>query len=405
MSYFKHHPAPAYAEWTIDQIRDQVDPSLVPRTDRVLGCGVFGCTMETPDPDWICKVTIDGSEAFLARALERIGLLAGVCRYLEPLHVDPPGGRIWVLWRSRVEMPTLQEVQRELRRGEPDWTEMRWSKLDEIKEAKQEPAPGPRKSKRGLSETEHDEVDLWWKHVDQLEAEWEHERGTDAYPILEALTQDGLGLAGALAGESADGSMDDFVRKLIDTSRAVLPRFAPSEVMHHWRYGDDSESLGYERAAFRLLGYGWQLGRLQDTVLVPELARGLRALYDAGVLMADLNDDNIAQLGGVWTLFDGGFCLPTSTDWVELWNQVGVVPSRWWNYSRWEPFATLGEPGIYAEGDDQDVVADAARMVERHGLRADQQGDSLVVSGFRSWDDAGKFVKLLRDMKLRAAVR
>ena len=355
--------APGWARWAIEQARPKivatVGPALLPSSWEVLGCGVFGCTMETSDSAWICKVTLDGTEAFLAGALERIGgAHPGLCPYLEPIRLESEAGPVWILWRARVEMPTLEDFK-EPYEGLPDYSELKYSRFDELagkKSAHKHVGNDPlirRSLQSKLPEEDGDEFGAWWDEVEAMKLADEKARGIDFEDILSEMTSCGLAVASYLKVRSLEGAgIGEFIDEVGRGVVEYADDFSPHQSMHYWHYGRDGESGGLHTAALRLLGYRFQLQRLQGNALVAELASTLGELTRRGILLCDLNRDNIARLGGVWTLFDGGFCVPISDGWVPLWNRVKPNLSHWWSNKGWEPLEGLvsSDPDLPPQG-------------------------------------------------------
>jgi hypothetical protein len=70
-----------------------------------LGCGAYGCVLETDDPDVVLKITTDASEAeFASKVLPRMpaAAQAGVVRYLNTTKLDSKHERrpLYALWRE-----------------------------------------------------------------------------------------------------------------------------------------------------------------------------------------------------------------------------------------------------------------------------------------------------------------
>lgn len=326
--------APGWARWAIETARPEIIAAhgrdKLPTSWDVLGCGVFGCTMNVGDPRWVCKVTVDGTEAFLADVLrERFdGHLPGLCEYLEPIRLDSDAGPVWILWRSRVEMPTLEAELHRIGSALPNYSDLAWDCYDATKDQ-------PKEVRSAAFRTCHEQADAQ-RTTDYLRT------GYDAKETVHELTNCGLSVAGWMRTLTVDGMPErTFVNDLQQAARRAVSSFSPKhKTSWGWTYGD-AELTGIESAAVRLLGYGFQLDRLRGNVLVPELAASLARLFDAGVLLCDLNSDNFARLDGVWTLFDGGFCVPTHERWLPTWERVRPNLWHWWSNKGWEPLEGL----------------------------------------------------------------
>lgn len=313
---------PPWVEWAIEQARPRIEAlhgaKALPSSYEVLGCGVFGCVMRTQTDGVVCKVTLDGSEAFFARAQAKLGLyLPGVCRYLEPLRVDSQAGPIWILWREQIEPPSYAQFYWDAPnfQGEDDQT------FDAILRIKDKQA------RRAAFEK-----------LDEDRARWQREQGTDAYEVLDELKNAGLAVSSRFAWYLAN--VDDrpamFARELLGKMRQAETMFEPRKSGAYWLYAkkrvEDDHILD---AALDLLAYKWHLARLAASSMTV-LADALSKYLDEGLLLADVQPDNIARIGQTWTLFDAGFTIPIATRWNALWLDEKVEAGRWWSDDRWK---------------------------------------------------------------------
>jgi hypothetical protein len=71
-----------------------------------LGCGHYGCVMPTSDPDIVCKLTTDATEAaFIARAMT-MDSVEGIVKYHDIYAIDGAthkGRQLFITWRSAAD--------------------------------------------------------------------------------------------------------------------------------------------------------------------------------------------------------------------------------------------------------------------------------------------------------------
>lgn len=293
-------------------------PALLPAGPEMLGCGSFGCVFETLDPMWVCKVSIDGSEAFFARAQQRLGRAPpGVCEYLEPLRVRSAAGPIWIMWRRAVTMPTfdvwMSKNCRPPRDIEDKWFEM------ELEGEKQ------------------------WQRSMRLQKQWRLHRGCDAKAAIEEIQQCGLAIAFTFETYVQEiGQPADFANDLRNRRRLAEQQFEPKPGMAgSWSYAPQYPDDPMLRAALRLLGLRWHLSRMKAHKLIGPLARAMQAYLDAGLVVSDAQPDNVALVDGVWSVFDAGLSVPIHPRWDELWMDEDVRTRRWGAEGRMQVWAKL----------------------------------------------------------------
>lgn len=325
--------APSWVQWVMQQAEPGVlelhGRSFMPSSWKMLGCGMFGCVLPARQPGVVCKVTLDGSEAFFARAHGDLAASAGaapdgVCRYWEPIRVDSPIGPVWVLWRQLVAPQLYRD---HVAPPFPKEDEPYWKIKDPVAQ------------------------DRAYRKLKQDRAAWERKHGTDAREILEELTSCGLNVASRLA--MTGGNLDTFLRELSRTRAQAGAGFNPQRSTMAWHYSSvtvkefDADPMLY--ASVQLLAYRFHLERLFASPTMPQLASALEFYLEHGLLLADLNADNIAWLDGAWTLFDAGFTVPIAGKWKSLWKRENVRTDRWWDNNRWENRRPL--EGMTPEGE------------------------------------------------------
>jgi hypothetical protein len=291
---------------------------LLPPGPQMLGMGAFGVVFPTRDPGWVCKVTIDGSEAFFARVQKRLAMYPkGTCRYLEPLRIFTPAGPAWLVWKETVEEPTYDQ----------------WYYRN-----KKPPAD---------LEFELDELE-WSCHVEKIRAgmklreKWEKKRGVDGFPILHAMQQASIGVALRFAQLSEfDDRPAMFAIELDRAMPEANSHFNPRWQAGGWTYSDLSDRDPVLDAATSLLAFEWQLDRLRGHRMLGDVADAISAFFGEGILLADAQPDNIARTRSGWTLFDCGFALPLDRRWNAMWLDEEADPALWISSRRWEIFNQL----------------------------------------------------------------
>jgi hypothetical protein len=183
-------------------------------------------------------------------------------------------------------------------------------------------------------------------------AAWDVAHGKDADEILDEMTNVGLSVAARFATfiEAEGGSARGFARVLAGNQAEAAAIFDPVEGTLDWSYAKKTPEDPGLNAALRLLAYRFQLDRLAQSPTMPELAAAIRYYLDRGLLLADMNADNIAKVGDVWTLFDCGFTVPIDPRWDSMWHEEQLEPLQWWRQDRWELYDRLAKveyPGEY----------------------------------------------------------
>lgn len=331
------HDAPDWLRFAIERAEPRIvklhGRHQLPESWDMFGCGGFGCVLPTRKPGWVCKVTIEGSEAFFARAQAKLDLYPpGVCRYLEPIKVETGKGPVWIMWRQAIQGDNFRDW-RDKHRTPRDIIE----KIDDAMFSEETGSTYMRKVKA----------------AEKLKSEWRRQQGTDAYEILKALQGQGLRVAATFSWfcENVDDRPYVFARMLADRAEPAKAIFEPSHDRLYWHYTSkeiprDDHLLD---AAVGVLGYRYHLGQLEGHKLMGPLAAALKAYLDKGLLLADAQPDNIARVNGVWTLFDAGFTVPVSTRWNAMWLDVDPQTDRWFGNKRWDVWNELrkvsGSPG------------------------------------------------------------
>lgn len=332
------HDAPDWLRFAVERAEPRIvklhGRQMLPESWDMFGCGGFGCVLPTRKPGWVCKVSIEGSEAFFARAQAKLDLYPpGVCRYMEPIEVETGKGPVWIMWRQAIESENFRDW-RDSHRTPPDLE----AKIEALE---------------WNEETSKSAFMRKFKAGQKLREDWEREQGTDAYEILEALQQQGLRVAATFSWfcENVDDRPYVFAKMLADRAEPAKAIFEPSHDRLYWHYTSkeiprDDHLLD---AAVGLLGFRYHLAQLEGHKLMGPLAAALKAYLDKGLLLADAQPDNIAMVGGVWTLFDAGFTVPVSTRWNAMWLDVDPQTDRWFGNKRWDLWNELrkvsGSPG------------------------------------------------------------
>lgn len=288
--------------------------SYYPAGPDVLGRGGFGYVLQTRTPGVVMKVTVDGSEAFLAEALRKLsGSWPGLPQYVaEALRVDLPEvyetEPVWIVWRKDTPPPTLEGVAKEA-------VEKVRSRFD-IDELNFEP---DRVKRRAARERYREEM---------------RQAGGPEIEDVRALQQCGMTVISLFSTvHSHGGSMADAFRMLRGTAAWARRAFDPS-FQDHWGWSfcrQRDVGLAGE-ASVALLGYEMLLGRLAIGCLMPELAKSLLRLLEAGVIVGDVQADNVSAAQRPATLFDGGFTVPIDAKWSVLWDKTDVRVARWFDH-------------------------------------------------------------------------
>jgi hypothetical protein len=263
------------------------------KPEQLYGCGGFSCVVDD-GPGMVFKVTADGSEAFFAVAQRGLGLnLPGIVTFVKVANVEL-ARRVWVLERQEVTMPNL-------------WA---WAR-----EASPSLEPGER-------------ISAWARRMQSHE--------TAEAELLSEAQQCGLAVASVMWDVATKGGgVPEFLARIKPHEKWAAEHFAPKKSGISWYYGDDRHNGQDQVAAVRLLGFRFHLEKLAAGRLCPELAKALLRWLDEGIMLCDVNPDNVARdESGVWTLYDCGFAVPMAEGWNEAWKAVGADPTVWWN--RWE---------------------------------------------------------------------
>lgn len=277
------------------------------------GRGGFSSVLPCRRPGLVMKVTIDGSEAFLVEVLRQLGPMPGLPAYVgEAMKLECSGEPVWIVWRQDLPGPSVQKEQgRRL-----DQINARYD-LFELMAIKDKTDRRVARGKRGALRL-------------QL--------GLDEIDLLDAAQQCGLAVASFLVHVvEKGGDVQEFQRMLFGMRAWAERNFdpGPSSLAGGWRYAKGENDMPVkETAAVRLLGYEYHLSVLAVGKVVPDLAQSLLSLLQMGVFIADVQPDNVSAGVTPYTLFDGGFTLPLTARWNGLWEDVGALPQRWWDWKR-----------------------------------------------------------------------
>jgi len=358
--YMRNNPlgegeeAPSWIRWAIERAEPAIarlhGRDFLPRDWTMLGCGVFGCVLFARKHGIVCKVTLDGSEAFFARAQAKLGkYMPGVCRYWEPVRVESKVGPIWIVWRESIDPPSYAEhcTHSPSFRADDGQEGRIWMIED--------------REKRLAAQ----------RRLAMARAKWAEQHGTDCYEILTELANVGLAVSVRFATYSAniDNRPAAFVRELAAKQKQAEDLFEPRKNGAYWAYSR-AEYASEDRilnAAIDLLAYRWHLDRLAKSPTMPQLAEALRSYLDDGLLLADVQPDNVARRDGVWTLFDCGFTVPVAKRWNDMWLDEKVDPDRWWDSERWNRHEALqtmaATPGYMPNPQEHDPRKEIAATV------------------------------------------
>jgi hypothetical protein len=222
---------------------------------ETLGCGVYGCVLETGDPQVVLKLTTDDSEvAFATEVLPGAPAeaQAGVVRYLEsaPLHAQHKGHEVVALWRQSAEH------------------------VGKLLDPKVTPSKGDRKALEALIHRQWSIAQVGLRTI--IEAD-------DAGELYE----EAMDSRGAWTPPS-DSGLDDVLGDLDDMD-------------------DDADRLASALMYFR---EACEMMARSGTVL-EGVGRALLAFLDRGVFVADVHDGNLGQVTDehgeqVWVITDPG---------------------------------------------------------------------------------------------------
>jgi hypothetical protein len=216
-----------------------------------LGCGAYGCVLETSDPSVVLKITTDASEAeFAMQVLPRTSEEAqdGFVRYLDATELAAHHERrpLYALWRQSAE------------------------KVGQIGAAK------------GIADRL---VGRSRKSLLRLVAHsWESAQ------VALALLVEADDYAGELYGEAL-----------------LAPRWEYDSVRDWSRVGDEMEDI--EDDGERLgaaLSYFQAVNRAMDGTPLGRVGRALNALLADGIFVADVHEGNLGMVDGAWVITDPG---------------------------------------------------------------------------------------------------
>lgn len=294
----------------------EVDAQLWPNPHKCLGCGAFGCVFSTSTRNLVFKITLDGSEAFAAQAMQSLGKARrGICKYLSVMRISIRGQHVWAFWRQAFTSPTFDtwayERSQEIRNQEkdiewsPDETFVAWNK----RVLRQ--AASRRKSEEGV--------------------------GVDAHDKLRHLHHAGMGIAAAFTvfcNRYDPGSFED---ALLANADEASHTFTTSRRGPEWRprTGNEVEDMVFD-AAVDLIQFRSYIASLRSHLLVGVMARALGAMMNEGLVLSDAQPDNVGRVHGVWTLFDCGLCVPIQRKWSRLWKASGADAGVWFGNKKFE---------------------------------------------------------------------
>ena len=298
-------------------IEKRLGPGFLPAGEQLYpagpdeyGEGGFSAVFPCARAGMVCKVTVDGSEAFLVEVLRKMGHLPGLPRYeAEAMKLTRAGEPVWIVWRQDLPAPTVYTDVGRRKQG----IRHRYP-IDEILFGKD------KARRRDMSE--------------RCERE-SAEAGVTDERDLKAAQQAGLSIANLFVSMK-DRSIASAQRILRGHMAWAARVFEPTceDEWSGWRFmkrGESDLNSG-ERAALNVLAYEMLLGRLAVGRLVPEMAQSLLKLLEQGVLVCDVDPQNVSAARRPYTLFDGGFTFPLDGRWSGLWDSVGPRTERFWNH-------------------------------------------------------------------------
>lgn len=291
-----------------------VASSYYPAGSDVLGRGGFGYVLQTRTPGVVMKITVDGSEAFLVEVLRKIGgSWPGLPQYVaEAMRVDLEAGNepVWIVWRKDTPPPTLDETVNKA--------------ISQVHE----------RYPFDLEFTEKDRTKR--RELRKRKTAAERKSGDGEREDLRGLMGAGMTVASAVSSMARRGaSIAESIRAIRGQVAWAQRVFDPSfESWSGWRFAKGESDLNaIEGAAVALLGYEMLLQSLATGGLVPELAQSMLRLLNAGVMICDVQADNVSAAVQPHTLYDGGFTLPIDPKWVGLWEQTDVRVARWFDHN------------------------------------------------------------------------
>lgn len=232
---------------------------LVAQLDT-LGCGAYGCVLETEDSDVVLKVTTDASEAeFATKVLPKMGQVAqaGFVRYLNatPLESRHERRPLYALWRDAA------------------------SEVGKVGSAKGI-------TDRLLGRKRKTLLDL-------IAHSWEA-----AQVALETVLD-----ADDLAGEIYDAALvaDRWAYEPGETPEAVVDKL------------DEISDPGEKLAA--ALSYFESANRAMYGTDLDKVGRALNALLAEGVFVADVHEGNLGKVSGQWVITDPGNAIVLPSPW------------------------------------------------------------------------------------------
>ena len=282
-------------------IREMLGDEFVPVTVRgaldELGCGGFGCVMPTSRPGMICKVTLDGTEAFFAEAAMKHGWrMPGLPKWLgSPLYVSHPAP-VWLLWREDIPGEDFSHVARERSGALRDQIKLKALGRDWLIQIRTADAVGGWETAERFSEAQ----------------------------------QNGLAYAFYMHGSVSHGGADPLT--VMRTVEGLMPWardvFNPRKKGAYWLYAD-REITGAERAAIGLLAYDWHLEQIAQGEHAPEVAQALRRLARSGMLVADCQPDNLSGESQPVKIRDLGISVPVSPKLMPEWEESRASMDAW----------------------------------------------------------------------------
>jgi hypothetical protein len=295
-------------------------PAYYPAGPDVLGSGGFGYVLQARAPGVVMKVTVDGSEAFLAEALHQLGGdWPGMPFYVaEPMRIDQHGEPVWIVWRKDTPPPTIEDVINTAVSAVIDRFPLDLDMDPTLKREKRRAL----RAERGRAEAE---------------------AGGKEKEDLSTLMQCGMSVVSMISEVvRKGGDLRSALRVLRNHGPWARRAFDPSyeDSWTGWRFARrESDMSAAESAALRLLGYEMLLGRLAIGRKVPELAQSLARLLDEGIIVCDVQPPNVSAAVSPASLFDGGFTVPLYEKWLPLWSQIGVREKRWFDHdARYRPW-------------------------------------------------------------------
>jgi len=275
------------------------------------GTGGFSAVFPCEKPGLVMKVTVDGSEAFLAEVLRKLGPMPGLPHYeREPMRLERDGEPVWIVWRKDLPPPNLaREMDARGAQVRDRYPEDRlWA------------------SKHGGRQY------AWEQYAKAREAVGLTEESDLGHAKNAGLTVSSIFTASEAHGSGIEGAQRSLRGQMAWAVRVFEPTYRDEMWGWRWTAKNERELSTSERSALELLGFEFIMNRLARGKLVPEMAQSLLRLVEEGVLVGDVNPDNVSAGVRPYTLFDGGFTLPLDPKWNGLWHSVGPRIERWWDH-------------------------------------------------------------------------